>query len=258
LWETNDTNAIRTPESVLYDAGRARIYVACMGQFGKPGDGYIALLSPSGAIQNKQFTAGLDDPKGMALSNDVLWVADLTQLVCIDPRTGEVLKRIAVPGATFLNDVTADRDGNIYVSDTRSNRIHKISPAGVPAIWAAADSLGGPNGVFALQNQLYLASAGAGIFSVWDAASAIRKQVLAKGMPRADGIVYLDPHNGFIVSTWTGIVYHISPNGGQVQLLDLAKVKKNTADIDWIPQAGTLLIPTFFGHSVAAYKVEGL
>ncbi len=258
VWETADTNALRTPEAVFYDNANARIYVACMGKPGVMGDGYIALLNVAGEIITPKFTTGLDDPKAMKLLGGELWVADLTQMVVIRPQTGEIVTRVPIPGATFLNGLTMDKPGNLYVSDTRQHTVHKITPEGKISLWASGEEkLGGPNGVEVVGDELYVAGARSGRFTQWNTRKAEMVKQLADSMPRADGIISMGKQ-GFIVSTWTGFVYYIPMTGGKTQLLDMTGEKKNTADIDWIPAKNILLIPTFYGHSVMAYTINGL
>ena len=55
-----------------------------------------------------------------------LYVADITDLVQIDIDSGKIIKRFNAPGSSFLNDVVADNQGNIYVSDTDTNTIYKL------------------------------------------------------------------------------------------------------------------------------------
>ena len=45
------------------------------------------------------------------LGGDALYVADIDQLVVLDAATGAVRRRVAAPGAQFLNDLTFAPDG---------------------------------------------------------------------------------------------------------------------------------------------------
>ena len=37
----------------------------------------------------------------------------------------EIEKRVIVPGAQFLNDVAIDMKGTVYISDTKTNKVHR-------------------------------------------------------------------------------------------------------------------------------------
>ena len=116
----------QTPESVAYDDANDRYLVSNIN--GKPGEadnnGYISLVSPDGKIILEKFIAGgvnkvtLHAPKGTAIANGMLYVADIDTVRKFDLKTGAPKGEIKIPGATFLNDVDADADGNVYVSDT--------------------------------------------------------------------------------------------------------------------------------------------
>src|SRR3546814_10575543 len=70
-----------------------------------------------------EWATGLDAPKGLALANNRLYVSDIDQLVAIDTATGAVAQRWPATGAKFLNDVVADMDGRVFVSDMVTNQI---------------------------------------------------------------------------------------------------------------------------------------
>ena len=59
----------------------------------------------------------LNAPKGMAIVGDTLWVADIDAVRGFNRKSGALVANIAVPGAKFLNDVTAGPDG-LYITDT--------------------------------------------------------------------------------------------------------------------------------------------
>ena len=72
----------------------------------KDGEGWISILSEDGEVIEMRFAEGLDAPKGMAVLDDVLYIADIDQVRMIDAKTGEARGEIAVDGAEFLNDAT--------------------------------------------------------------------------------------------------------------------------------------------------------
>src|SRR5439155_18120539 len=88
------------------------------------GNGFISVLSPDGQVTNAKWIAGgtnkvkLDAPKGMAIAQGVLYVADLTNVRKFDLKTGAPKGDIPIAGSTFLNDMTAAADGKVYVSDS--------------------------------------------------------------------------------------------------------------------------------------------
>ena len=89
----------------------------------KDGKGGVAILNKDGSIKTLNWISGLNAPKGLGIYKNKLYVADLTDVVIIDTKAGKVLKSIAIPGAIFLNDITIDSKGTVYVSDTRKKSL---------------------------------------------------------------------------------------------------------------------------------------
>jgi len=55
-------------------------------------------------------------------------------VVVIDIPKGVIEKKIPVPGATGLNDITVDEKGVVYVSDSKSGKIYRIA-GDTPALY---------------------------------------------------------------------------------------------------------------------------
>jgi len=64
-------------ESAVYDTNNDVIYASLIGNR-EPGDGSIATVGVDGKLINAQFVAGLNDPKGIAITKDKLYVSDVT------------------------------------------------------------------------------------------------------------------------------------------------------------------------------------
>ncbi len=121
-WTTEAT--LRVPESVLLDSKNNVLYVSSIDGTpdAKDGNGFISQVTLDGKIKNLKWATGLDAPKGMGLFNNNLYVADISRLVTIDTKTGKVTQTLEIEGAKFLNDVTVDKAGNVYVSDSNTGK----------------------------------------------------------------------------------------------------------------------------------------
>jgi len=121
-WETE--RLLKTPESVLYDAGRNQIYVSNIN--GKPKDkdtnGFISVLDTSGKISKLKWLTGLHAPKGMAQNDSLLFVTDIDRIVVVDINQAKIVKMVDVPGAGFLNDLVMLPAGDVIVSDMEKNQ----------------------------------------------------------------------------------------------------------------------------------------
>lgn len=257
LWHTK---ALRVPESVLWhqqhNEGKtdSLLFVSEIDGQGSAADGVggVALLNTDGSIRHKDWLRGLNAPKGLAAYQGKLYIADLTEVVIVDIASAKILQKIKAPDSVFLNDVTVDAKGRVYISDTRKNRIYKLEQNQISS-WL--DNVEAANGLKVVAEQLYIA-AGDKLLKVdlTDHSNTIT-QVAIGFAERADG---LEPvgNGDFIVSCWAGLVYYVSADGRIQQLLDSRELKLNTADIGWDAATKTLYVPTFFGNSVQAYKLK--
>lgn len=254
-WETDTT--LRTPESVLYD-GNNTLYVANID--GKSdaldGSGFISKVSLDGKIENLRWTSGLNAPKGMGLYKNQLYVTDVYRLVCINTENGQAEKTYDAidPKNAFLNDVTVAKDGTVYVSDSRFDKIYRLK-GGKWDVFMEGEQLNKPNGLLAVgKDKLMVGSTKIGALQSVDLATkSITK--LADGMAATDGIVPEGKGNYF-VSDWNGQVFHVNADGTKEQLLDTRDEKINSADIDYVAKKKLLVVPTFFKNKLVAYRVE--
>lgn len=161
LWRAS---GFEQPESALVDAARNRIVVSNIA--GNPGDadgnGYLSLLSMDGKVISRHWVDGMDAPKGMAIAGGRLYAADITKVRVVDLASGKLVSTIEVPGAVFLNDMTADDAGKVYVSDMLADTIYRID-GDRPELFVRDAQLASPNGVFADGGRLIVASWGKGI-----------------------------------------------------------------------------------------------
>ncbi|MBY0420107.1 MAG: SMP-30/gluconolactonase/LRE family protein, partial [Pararheinheimera sp.] len=211
-----------------------------------------ALLNTDGSIRHKDWLRGLNAPKGLATYQGKLYIADLTEVVIVDIASAKILQKITAPDSVFLNDVTVDAKGRVYISDTRKNRIYKLEQQKISVF---LDNVEAANGLTVVEEQLYIAAGDKLLKTDLSAAQSNITQVAIGFAERADG---LEPvgNGDFIVSCWAGLVYYVSADGRIQQVLDSRALKLNTADIGWDAATKTLYIPTFLGNSVQAYKLK--
>ncbi len=254
VWETDTT--LRIPESVLYD-GHKTLYVANID--GKPdaldGSGFISKVSLDGKIENLHWTSGLNAPKGMGLYKNKLYVTDVYRLICINTANGQAEKTWDGVGKdAFLNDVTVAKDGTVYVSDNRNDKIYRLKD-GKWEVWMEGEQLNKPNGVLAVgKDKLMIGSTKTGALRSVDLATKVMT-TLADGMAATDGIVP-EGKNNYFVSDWNGQVFHVNADGTKEQLLDTREQKINAADIDYVAKKKLLIVPTFYKNTIVAYRVE--
>ncbi len=246
------TEGLRVPESVLYYRDEKASYLFVSQIDGDPsgidGKGGIAKMTEGGELFAAEWITGLNAPKGMAVFAKKLYVADVNELVVIDIKKGKVEQKIAVPGSVFLNDVAIDAQGVVYVSDTRTNKVHRINGTAVETYLDKAESA---NGLKFMSGNLLV---GAGTHLLLVDKNKTRLP-LASGFAQAiDGIEVVS-REGLIVSCWSGLIYYVGIDGKLKLLLDTLQAKINAADIGYKADTQTLFVPNFAKNSVTAYRL---
>jgi hypothetical protein len=195
------------------------------------------------------WVTGLNAPKGMAKYKQELYVADLTELVVIDIKKGVIKNKIKVEGSVFLNDVTVNKNGAVFVSDSRTGKVHRYENN---MVTIEVENLQGPNGLLSIDDQLLILDKGSLLSLI--PGGTISK--IMDGMdPSTDGIEKVAP-NQYIVSCWNGIVYFVEAGAQKITLFDTRSEKINSADIGYDPKNRIIYVPTFLKNSVVAYQLE--
>lgn len=248
IWETD--SVINLPESVLPDIKNKILYVSVMGNNpnDKDGIGGIAKLNLDGKVVDMDWVTGLNAPKGLARLGNIMYAADVTDVVVIDIAKAKVMLKIPIDSSVFLNDITVSDKGVVYVSDTRTKRIHKIEK-NKPSVYM--EDIAGVNGLKAIGTDLFIA----GGKTVWKADAQKKMTRIAEIPHGGDG---LEPvgNGDFLLTSWGGYVYYVYANGKHDVLLDTTLEKKNTADLGYDPVKKILYVPTFYKKSVMAYQLK--
>ncbi|GAB2782030.1 ATP-binding protein [Rhabdobacter roseus] len=249
LWSTDST--LQVPESVLFDGQSQVLYVSQIDgkPDGKDNQGGIAKVGLDGQIIDLDWVTGLSAPKGMGMGGGYLYVTDLTELVQIDLANGKITKKIPVAGAQALNDVSVDGQGNVYFTDKSAGKIHLLKDGQVSTYHEGADN---PNGVLAVSDGVLFAASG----SLYKLDANKNLTTLAEGMDKStDGIEEIAPGE-YLVSCWSGYVYHVKADGTTTTLLDTSADKVNSADIGYDAAKRIVYVPTFYKKSVMAYQLK--
>jgi len=238
------------PETVLYDKGRDVLYIS---NYISDGAQYLSKVKLNGEIERREWIKGLIQPTGMAMHKDKLFVVERANLVEVDIKSGEIVKRHAAPSAGFMNDIAVDSEGNIYVSDGQRGQILKFS-SGQFSTWKSGAELIQVNGLHYANGKLYAGfSSDASLRSIDMSSGEIT--TVAKLDPGAivDGIE-TDERGNILVSDFNGKLYSVSPEGQKTLLLDLTAPKHYCANFAYIPGKNMLIIPTLSDNRVIAFK----
>lgn len=246
------------PESAVVDAAQGRIVVSLIG--GHPqeadGNGALALLSEDGALIDPAWITGLDAPKGMAILGDRLLVADLGRLHEIDLAAGTLTRSLEVPGAVFLNDVTAGGE-QAFVSDMMTDSIWRYSD-GALSLWLQDDALSHPNGLLLEGDRLLVGSWGTGMQADFTTEtpgallavdlSSKEITVQAAEVGNIDGIVRVG--DSLLLNDWvTGELFEIGAAG---TARSIARHAPGLADIS--AHGDMLLLPAMLEGTLSAQR----
>ena len=248
-----------TPESVYHDPDQDYYLVSNINgaPLAEDDNGFISLVAPDGRVLALKWIDGASDsvtlhaPKGMAMSDTDLFVADITTIRRFDRKTGAPRGEIPVPGASFLNDLFIARDGSLYITDSGLQAgPNGFEPSGTDAVYRLGldgqlvtllkgDSLGRPNGIAVSGDSIWVVSFGSGeLYRVTPAGRADVTK-LAKGS--LDGLILRD--NEVFISSWDGqAVYRGVPGGAMGEAV---KGLVAPADIALDAWRQRLLIPLF-------------
>ncbi|MFW5876866.1 MAG: SMP-30/gluconolactonase/LRE family protein [Myxococcota bacterium] len=246
-----------TPESVLYDEEADRYLVSNVN--GSPtdedDDGFISQVSSDGEVTELKWIDGaegeftLNAPKGMAIVDDSLYVSDLNAVRVFDRESGEHQKDIAIEGSQFLNDVAADSDGVVYVSDTGVKpdfspapgkaAVYRIDDEGKAEKFAEGEDIGQPNGLV-FDDGLWVADFdSSNVRKLDDDGSVTESWEAPEG--GLDGLV-VTSDGAMIVSSWEGKALYVRQDD------EVDEVQGNLdspADIGLDTERDLLLIPLF-------------
>ena len=119
------------PVDIVYDEVAGQYYVS---NWADTENGYILLLDNDGQIIER-FYDSLDYPCGMCLIDSILYIGNNLDLIGgslpsfligIDLNTGtEILNTQISTDGTYLDLMTTDNNGNIYIGDSDKNKIYK-------------------------------------------------------------------------------------------------------------------------------------
>lgn len=244
LWETD--TIMNVPESILPDFDKKQMYVSFIGTKANPGG--VGLVDLNGKIINKDFSTNLPDAKGLGRFKNRLYVALPKEVAVLNAQTGTLIKKIPVDSAVFLNDITVDKKGVVYVSDTRRSTVHKIEN---DVASTYLHDVKNANGLKHIDNDLFILS-GEKLLKV----SPDKKiTTIATITCNGDGLEPIG-NGDFIASCWTGYIFYIHADGRVETLLESHEQKMNTADIAYDMKNRILYVPTFSAKKVIAYKLK--
>jgi sugar lactone lactonase YvrE len=217
-------------------------------------DGFISVVWINGQIKDSILIDGLDDPKGQYFDKkqNRLFVSDINKVWEVELGT-KAKKAIIADSAEFLNDITMDAEGHIYVSDMFRSSIYKSIESDTGIIikeWLKGEELACPNGLLYDNGKIIMASWGQITGSKAKEARASELKALEinsetifnlskSAIGNLDGI----QRNGneYLVTDWVnGGVFGIDSLGNHYEIM---ATEKSVGDFLYIENKGLLILP---------------
>jgi len=227
------------PESVVYDPIGKQLIVSNID--GHPmatnRQGYLSRVSLDGKIIEQKWITGMNAPKGMAIVGNTLFIADLKEIHRVDLEKQTLEESILIEDSIFLNDITSDSAGNVYISDFMDHKIYRLHN-GKTTIWLEDELISHPNGLLVDEGTLYVGNWGVGMredFTTDTLGSLIavnlsNQQVTpvlhGEALGNLDGIIRIG--NDLLVNDWiNGKLFTLNPKGKKM----IAQFPAGLADI---------------------------
>jgi len=241
------------PEVALWDPASKAWYVSSYGgytldQLNRAGDGFVEKLDKDGNDVPGDWVTGLNSPYDMDAFKGKLYVADTSELVVIDVRSANVVRKIKVGNTNeILNGVAVDtRTGDVYVSGWTDDTIYKVTGAATAkpkaTIFLRSPALETPNDMLIDNGKMVVTADGPGFFTssynpttgrllVVDMRTKKIKPLTERfGVP--DGL-FKDGRTYITDDYITGRVLRVFPDG-QIETVSLHP--PGTAQLSWDPK----------------------
>ncbi len=257
-------DGLNEPESVIYDKQSDAVYISNIN--GDPlkldQNGYITKISVNGQIIEKKWISNLDAPKGLALYDNYLYVADINKIWKISIKNKNI-KKFYVKDAGFLNDLVSNKNGDIYASDMFKNRIYRLKNNSI-SIWKQSKLLESPNGLLIEGNFLIVACWGkiidgfktsvkGKLIKVSLDSRQIKKFFSTRPIGNLDGIVF-NKNNGYLVTDWVkGKLYTINKKGIVTKTRNL---NFGSSDLEILMHKDLILVPMMKNNNIVAYQLN--
>jgi hypothetical protein len=255
LWEVSDV--YKAPESVAYDSKRGCLYISNYTQRMKTGVRYgahfISKANLQGQVLDLEWLGNLTSPLGICIFEDKLYIVERFGVVVYDLEADKVINKIYIKTANFLNDITVDNKGRIYVSESDTNVIYRIQNNQVET-WMDSEAISRPNGVLYDNGKLIV---GVNSDNCLKAVTIDTKEVtniahLGPGI--IDGVKKCG--KDYLVTLFMGNLLLVTPSGQVTELLNTREKNINLADFEYIEDKQLVVIPALWNNKLMGYQLK--
>ncbi|QKJ22926.1 YncE family protein [Poseidonibacter lekithochrous] len=212
--DTKVISGFSSPESVIIT--KENVYVSNVGvkleATTKDKDGFISKLSKDGKILELQFLQGLNAPKGMGITNNILYIADIDEIKGFDLGSKKQVFSLVFKNTMFLNDITIKDKNTLFVSSTDTNSIFEVDlKAG---IYKKLIDFSAANGLHYEKGFLYAVELGSSAKTMLDGKGKLYK-------------INLKNHKKTLLSSYEGVLDGVQKVGNKIYVSDWINFKNS-------------------------------
>jgi len=257
IWETEAV--FKFPETVVLDNKRECLYISNLSQI--PADGlyygndFVSKMTKSGEIVQLDWIDNLTSPTGLGIFKDKLYIVERFGVVEYDLEGDSISNKFLIKNAGFLNDIAIDDKGNIYISDTDNNTIHRIEEGKVEN-WIESDEITKINGILYDNGKLILGVNGDKSVKSVDIQTKDIEHIARIDFEQGaiDGIEKIG--NDYLVSNFYGVLYQVKKDGSVKEILNFQQSQTACANFAYIEKEKLLLVPAMWNHKVIGMRVN--
>jgi sugar lactone lactonase YvrE len=254
IWETDEI--FKAPESAVYDGKRGFLYISnCNSSLnnGSPyGQQCISKANTKGELIKFDWIENLTKPTGICINDDKLYIVERFGVVVYDLKTDNISDKFYIKTSNFLNDITVDPDGGIYVSESDTNLIYKILGRNVEK-WLDSEEISQPNGVLFDDGKLIVGVNSDNFLKAVDISSKQITKIAHLGPGIIDGIKKCG--DGYLVSHFLGNLYLVKPSGQVTELINTRDAEINIADFEYISDKDMVIVPAMRKNKLICYRL---
>ena len=257
LLVSNPINAqeFQIPESATFDTRSNRYFISNYG------DGNIIQINSAGI--KSYFKKELSKTLGMVINGNTLYVVtNLKMVKGFRLSDSKQMFEIHINEAEFLNDITCDDYGFLYITDSNANAVFKIDISHQTYSLFTKTPLDNPNGIIydKTNNRLVLCyfRENAPIDQI-TLADSVLSSIIKTELDNLDGIAF-DESGNFYISSWgagsfstgfkeQGTIYKFD-NQFKKEPVMVSTGYHGPADIYYLKEKRELIVPLFLENNV--------
>ncbi len=197
---------LNMPESIIFDSDNERYLVSNYAT------GSIVAIDESG--NQEVFVQNMNATQGLCIVGSVVYVGCDSTVRGFSLNSGNQVMNLPVYGVSNLNDVTADLDGNLYVSDVFGTKIIKVNTTEQTySVFVHGSGIYRPNGLTfdSINNRILVCSYRENFpIQAIDLASSTVTLLMNTSLDYSDGICIDGTGNVYFTSWSTNSIYKVN------------------------------------------------